>query len=353
MEGSLTLHNLIIALVVVLVLVLFLVFGVLIVGFKKYKIIRDRQVWSSFIEEKITQAIVEGVEPLLHDSELNALLKKKSFRRLFLESLVTTTRRFSGAAVQDVYKLFQLFDLKSDSVGKLSKKNKKYIVAGGIQELTAMRSEDVLPQIQDSLTSPNQVVYQEAQYSMVALQGFNGLFFLNNLPHILSDWQQMRLLDSLKSIPADSAASISSWLQSDNESIRIFCLRLIRKFQLLEYYSDVEIILSHPAPKVRIQAIKTLQALENDCTINQLIAVFENEELNVQKEIIKVFKIAKSKQSEAFLKLQLCNHSSTKIKLLAAETLMDLGEKVYLHHLACTAPEPIPHIVKHALQEKI
>jgi hypothetical protein len=353
MEGSLTLYHLIIALVVVLILVLILVVGVITVGLKKYKVIHDRQIWSHFIDEKITQAIVEGSEPVFHDIELNRLLEQKPFRLLFLESLVMTTRRFSGTAVQEVYKLFHHFNLKAESLEKLAQHNKKYIVAGGIQELTAMKSDDVLSQIQDSLKSPNQVVYQEAQYSMVALQGFNGLFFLNDLTHILSDWQQMRLLDSLKSIPTDSSASILSWLQNDNDSIRIFCLRLIRKFQLLEYYTIVESLLQHPIPKVRIQAIKTLQALENNDTISQLICVFGQEVIRVQKEIIKVFKIAKSKESIAFLKEQLSTHPSTKINLLAAETLLELGEKTYLHELKYTASEPISLIVKHALQEKV
>lgn len=353
MDHFYTLHNLLVALIIILVLVLFLIIGVLIFGYYKYKNIQNRDRWSSLIDDTIMGAIIDGVPSVVNNPELQNLLKKKQFRLLFLESLVATTRRFSGAAVQEIYKLFHALDLKNDALDNLSSKNKKHLIAGGIQELTAMKALDALPEIEKSLQNPNPVIFQEGQYAMINLKGFEGLKFLDTLTHPLSDWQQMRLLDAIKMIPAEEKDTLCNWLESSNESIVVFTLRLIRKLQLFEYYNNVESLQNHPSQKIKIQVYKTLQALENENTVDELIQAFETEEVTVQKEILKALKVSKNNKSEEFLKLQLTEHPFPSVRLIAAEALLELGKRPFLESLKYSHDTTISNIVKHTLAEKV
>lgn len=353
MLNLVTLHELVLGIIVVLIFVLILIISVLIFSFFRYRSLQHRQSWATIIRQIITDAIVEGTEPLPQDTSFSLYLKIPSFRRYFLSTLVSAERKFTGKAREEVGRLFKVFNLEEEAWEKMRSK-RDYLIAGGIQELTAMRVERALPQISDFLKHPQRQVYQEAQYAIVRFKGFEGLFFLDELQHPLSDWQQLRLLRSIEEVPDTHFERINVWLDSDNESVVVFTLRLIGQFQLLSYYPEVLTLLDHDVVMVRKHAVRTLQNLENKDTINQLLAGFANQCNQVQLEILKALKASKSKQTELFLQEQLWRHPDIGIKISAAEVLMALGGQSYLQGIV-SSPETssqLTQIVNHALQEK-
>lgn len=354
MSAHVTIQELVIAIAIVLTLVLVLTIIVLAYSFYRYRILHNRESWKKLIESKISEVIVDGQEAIHNDKEFSNHLRDSSFRNLFLAVLVASNQKFSGAAQQELKKLFDSFQLEKDTWKKLHQK-KPYLIAIGIQELASMRVESAIPKIIAFLKSPHQQIYQEAQYAIVSLKGFEGLNFLDGLAHPLSDWQQLRLLSSLKEIPENSSDSISNWLTSNNDSVVIFTLRLIRKFQLLPFYTKVWNLLNHATVNTQIQIIKTLRVLENAGTNQQLITVFPEQVERVQLEILNALKIARNKKSESFLQQQLWEHPSAAVKIAAAEALIALEQQQYLQQLSNqhTTPEQLIKIIKHALQEKI
>lgn len=353
MDSSLSLHHLIIALFLVLLLVLVLIAGVITFSYLKYKSILDRKTWMQLIEGKIIQTVVEGYQPLTTDSSLTVHLQNASFRLLFIEALIASTKQFSGAALKELAKLFKELDAQGDTFQKLSKGNRIQFISDSIQGLADLSNTQILPEIEHYLNDPNPAIYLEAQYAMVQFKGFDGLSFLNQLTHLLSDWQQMRLLSSIKHVPPASTNMIYEWLRSENPTTVIFTIRLIRKFQLLEFYSAIEALQRHPVLKVRVQVVKALQALENEHTIPTLIQLFQTEEVPVQKEILKALKISKNKMSISFLKEQLIGNPSTALQVIAAEVLLELGETEFLASLRRDTSTTVATIVKHVLQDKV
>jgi len=119
-------------------------------------------------------------------------------------------------------------------------------------------------------------------------------------------------------------------------------------------YTAVHNLLAHPSTMVREQAVRTLQAIEHRGTIQQFIQSFDLQPLAVQNEILKAMKIAKSKESEHFLKELLWNHPQVSIKISAAEVLVVLGEEHYLQEVSQAGDtyDELRRIIKHALQEK-
>lgn len=354
MSQLITIHELVVAIIVVLLVVLILIISVLIFSFYRYKALQHRHAWSTIIQQKITEAIVEGAENMSADSSFSLHLKEPSFRRFFLSTLVSSEQKFMGKARDEINNLFRVYDLEQEAWRKIRSK-RDYLIAGGIQELTVMKVESAVPQIALFLNHSRRQVYQEAQYAIVSFQGFDGLFFLNELVTPLSDWQQLRLLRSIDTVPDEEVERIVSWLFNKNESVAIFALRLIGQFQLLSYYPNVLSLLDHRSITVRKHTVRILQRLENSHTVSQLIAAFDQQENEVQLEILKALKVAKSKQAEPFLQEQLWQHPNTAIKVAAAEVLMTLEGQSYLKDIAVSqdTPTQIVHIVKHALQQQI
>jgi len=353
MHHHIELHELILAIVIVLILVLLLIITVLGYSFYSYRILHNRQSWRQIIEYKILETIVGSDESNDRDREFAKHLQEPSFRALFLDVLVDSDRKFSGAAKQSINRLFHDFKLEAEAWRKLQHR-KAYLVAGGVQELAAMNVEQAIPEITDKLNDPRTAVYQEAQYAIVSFKGYEGLGFLEHFSRPLSDWQQLRLLYSIHDIPERSDLHVDTWLKSTNDSVVIFTLRLIRKFRLMTCYTEVFHLLDHQSTKVRVQAIRTLQAIENSTTIQQFISIFDQQPIEAQNEILKAMKVARSRECERFLKDQLWNHSEVSIKISAAEVLVVLGEMQYLHDISQNEDtyDELKQIIKHALQEK-
>lgn len=352
MQDSVNLHNIIIALVCVITLVLALTIAILLYSFHRYNIIDNKNKWTIIIDDLISKAIVFGGKEAIEETDLGLYLHKKRFRNQLLESLVATTRRFSGVAIQEVIHIFDYLELKKDVFQKVNHQ-KDHIVAGGIQELTAMKVKNGLHLAEKHLTSTNPIVYQEAQYAMLSLKGFEGLDFFDTFTYTLSDWQQIRLLSSIDKVSLEHNHRIQKWLFSKNPSIQIFTLRLIRKFQLLNFYAEVEQTFESENEQVKLESVKTLFALENDYTIDNFIEIFENQSQKIQLEIIEGIYKSKEKNTIPFLKQLLFHSPYISIQIKASETLIILNQTHFLETLKTQENTTISKIIAHALQEKI
>jgi len=351
---GISVHELFLTFLVIFLLVLLLIAAVVFYSFYQYKELTNIHEWSDLIDEKVSDSIVYGEDLKNKDRGLNDLLRFSSFRNLFLQKLVDSEKKFSGGAQLEIRKIFDDYDLKKDAFRRLHQK-KPYLIAGGIQELTTMQVTEALSEIEAFLIHPSPQVYQEAQYAMVTFKGFEGLHFLDSHPYKISEWQQLRLLRSLSSITSDAEAMMKDWLESPNDSIVIFTLRLLKKFQVLALYDQVHTLLNHSSENVRIQVVHTMLALENTFTVDHLIAAFPSQPEEVQLEILHALHKAKDARSSVFFKEQLHSHSATTIKLAAAESLYTLGEEKYLMDQLENpdSEQDIKLIIKHALQLKI
>lgn len=335
-------------------LVLVMIIIVIIYSIYQYRFSIRISGWSEIINKKITKVIVyeEDGEPA--DQDFETANKSPLFRNLFLQKLVDSEKKFSGAAKDTIKHLFEQYKLKDDAFKKLSQK-KPHLVARGIQELTAMNVQESLPEISKFLAHASPQVYQEAQYTLVNFKGFEGLHYLDTIQSVLSEWQQLRLLGSITHIPENSDHLINGWLKSSNDSVTIFTLKLIRKFQILSVYSMVAELMAHSSTEVIIETVQTLLSLENSSTITYLIEAYPNQPIEVQFEILKAIKSSGDKSCIGFLKEQLLHTPESALKVCAAEVLFSLGQQEFLEQIAQdeTSSEELINIIKHALQEKI
>ena len=332
-----------------------LIIAVLIYNFLEYKQSLRIIKWSDIINRKISEVIVYWEEGSIDDdAQFKILSQNASFRNLFLQKLVDSEKKFSGGAKDKIKSLFNDYNLQKEALKKLNQK-KPHLIARGITELMVMDVEDAVQKIATFLSHPSIKVYQEAQYAMVRFKGFEGLHFLEKFSSKISEWQQLRLLLSVPSIPENSDATIGKWLESTNDSAVIFVLKLIKKFQILTLYSKMIEVLNRDSVKVRIEVVKVLMSLENPGTVAYLSEIYDEQPEEVKLEILRVIKISKDQCCTDLLKDELKNDLSPGIKVNAAQALYKLGHQDYLSELAHRedSSEELIQIIKYALQEKV
>lgn len=347
-------HFLFVVFIVMLSLVMLLIIAVLIYNFIEYRQSQRIAHWSDVINKKISEVIVYWDEKVSDDSHFRLLSSNGAFRNLFLQKLVESEKKFSGVAKDKIKDLFNDYNLKKEALKKLNQK-KPHLIAGGITELTVMEAEGSVQKIASFLSHPSILVYQEAQYAMVRFKGFEGLNFLDSFTSRISEWQQLRLLLSVSSIPESSESTIENWLNSENDSVVSFTLKLIKKFQLLSLYPKIIELLKRDSISVRIKAVKVLMSLENPGTVAYLSKIYDEQPEEVKIEILRVSKVSKDQSCTDLLKRELSGNVSSRIKVNAAQALFELGHRQYLSELAQneTASEELIQIVKYALQEKV
>ncbi len=347
-------HFLFVIFIVMLSLVMLLIIAVLIYNFIKYKESLRMTYWSDTINKKISEVIVYWDEKISDDKQFTLLSRNAPFRNLFLQKLVDSEKKFSGGAKDKIRDLFNKYNLKNEALKKLSQK-KPHLIAGGITELTVMDAKDSIPRIASFLSHPSPQVYQEAQYAMVRFKGFEGLHFLDSFTSRISEWQQLRLLLSIFSIPDNAEAAIESWLDNDNDSVVIFTLKLIKKFQLLSFYTKIIELMNRDSISVRVKAVRVLMSLENPGTVAYLSSIYDAQPEDVKIEILKVTRFSKDQCCTDLLKRELSDDVSSGIKVNAAQALYELGHQQYLLALARdeASSEDLIQIVKYALQEKV
>lgn len=349
------LHDLLLIFITVLVMILMMIGAVLFYGFYQYKSLKNKREWESLIDVRVSDAIVFSDEAGSSETEqFQSHSAGGSFRNLLLEKLVSSKKKFSGMAQDEIQRLFVNYGLYKEALENLNSK-KPYVIAGGIQEVTAMKITESLPKVKQYLKHPAAQVYNEAQYAMVVFDGFNGLTFLSELETPLSDWQQLRLLGSLQKIPEVTYMSVETWLQSGNLSVVVFTLKLIKKFQMLSCYDQVKNLLDHSSENVRINAVQTLQILENDRTSEHFMETYPLQPVKVQLAVLKAMKHSNDKRYHDFFRLQLIHQQDVSLKMEAAQALFALGFSHSLTEIAenNAASQQIREIVKHVLQEKI
>lgn len=349
---ALNLHELYLTLLGICFLVFVLICIIVIVSFLKYRLFLKTKKWETIINNKIKELITE--ENSDNDSSFKNLLNNKNFRNLCIQKIIETEKKFSGAIHETLHRFYDECNFKSDSIKKLSDSN-YYVIAKGIQELTAMKVKEALPKIESLIHHRKQIVYQEVQYSIVRFQGFNGLYFLDNFKRILSDWQQLRLLQAVSEVPEEKINSLKKWLTSENTSIVIFTLKLISKFQMISLYPEVIKLFNDNNLKIQKEVLFTIQMLENEKTLMQLTEAFENKEAEVKLVILKVIHNLRDKESIPFLKEQLIILKEVNLKILIAEILYSFGEITFLKDLSTSSnqSEELVKIINHALQEKV
>lgn len=285
--------------------------------FYKKRIRKHLDVW-------ISKAILEELDDDEANNHLPAkfqrILKNKIAQEFVMQELLQTKKSLTGAAAANIVKIYLQLQLKEVSVKKIDSK-KWHTKAKGIQELYLMDQQDMLVKIYRYTNSKNDFIRMEAQAAIVHLSGFDGLRFLDLISFPLTNWQQIKLLDRLSQFKFTGLQKLNNWLQSPNDSVIVFALKLVEQYQQFEAHDAVANCLLHKNNVVKMQAIQAIVSIANDTTAQILIKHYHTYETPVQLTVLTHLATIATDKEIDFLTHQMQEENNL-IKLKAANALI-------------------------------
>lgn len=289
---------------------------------------------------EIYSDVISGIIICEGEEELKNVLKEEANKKLMaaclsshlgrtvlIEQLIKIHKNITGQGAGNIRWVFEHLALH-EMVAKNLDSRKWHVKAAAIQQLSEMGQHKYLTKIYKATNSENRLVRKEAQVAIVKMTGFNGFRFLNVISYPLSQWQQLCLLRELPMEEKCDVEKIKNWLQSSNETVVEFALRLIKKFALIELHDLVADFLLHPSARVRLQSIETLKEIATEQTPKVLQQAFGLSDREEKLMILSVLsEIASEAQGPFFRSLLL--QPDAFIRIGAEKALVQTGDSVY------------------------
>ena len=317
--------------------------------------------WKELADDVITIAIffepeddadLANISVIDIPGKVNKLLPNKYFRTIFTNQLLSAKENMVGSSGENLNFLYTQLGLEAFALKKIRSKS-WHNIAKGIKELGLMDLKKYREDVKPFLNYRRQLIRIEAQNTMLKFDGFQGLRFLDTATYPISEWHQLKLLEELAQLPPDDFTGIDNWLNSNNDSVVLFALKLVRNYHLFQFHQQLVQLFSHQNEKIRGHAIIAIKEIPDETTANNLIAIYPGETLNNKLEILSALKEVAMNDEIPFIVSCLDDHA-TDIKFAAATTLHQIkpnGFKYVLNHPDADN-EPLVRIIKH-LQSNI
>ena len=253
-------------------------------------------------------------------------------RKILISVLVKLKNEISGDIADSVQKLYFQTKLVHYALSRLSHK-KWYVIAKGIRELKKFHVKEAYKEVLIHINHPRREVRKEMQLYMVDLFYFEGLDFLNLLETQLSEWDQIQLLGILQKLENQDIPNIKSWLNSSNDSVIIFALKLAKTYNQFEAKDEITILLNHSTKKIRLETIDVLSYLNVLEAKEILKADIENRSHEEQIAFFKMMENLYESKDESFL-VKYVHNEIFEIKVSALKIIKALNKDKFNNLIA-------------------
>ncbi len=289
------------------------------------KTIKEKKIkyYSEIYQNTLAEYIFyEGASSDLPE-ELKQLKDNKFKRAVLIDELIKFNKNLYGEARDRLRELYLEMNLDKDSIKNVNS-NRWYIQAKGFRQLAQMNVTDANSLIDKNLNSTNDILSFEAQLAMVQLNHESPFSFLDKLKKYFPLWNQLnvQILINNNNI---KVPEFSKWLNSDNEYVITFALRMVRIFQQQNAFNSIVLLLKHPNDIVRKNAIITLGNLGLNEGLIHLRNIFSEQETSTKIIILKAMQTLPDESNIKFLG-DLLQDTDNDIKFEAGKALITLGE---------------------------
>lgn len=245
-------------------------------------------------------------------------------RKILIAVLLKLKNEISGEIAESIQKLYFHTGLINFTLSRLRHK-KWYVIAKGIRELKQFHVKEAHDEVIIHINHPRREVRKEMQLYMVNLFYFEGLDFLDILETQLSEWDQIQLLEVLQRLENQNISNIKSWLNSSNDSVIIFALKLAKIYNQFEAKDELIELLYHINKKIRLESIHVLSYL-NALEAKEILK--NNIEERSPEEQIAFFKMMEDlyEQSDESFVMKYIHHEIFEIRVSTLKILKVLNK---------------------------
>ncbi len=316
-------------------------------------------------EAKLRQELKEKYQMLLmsylfdegHVAEIPAKIGKiagDNFkRRILMEEMKDLIVNLSGDAAEKLRELYYKLSLDVDSRIKASSK-KWHIRIKGFRELAFMNIKDANQEIIKCLHSHNSILRMEAQLALVRLNDRDRFSFLDHLQRPFTKWEQLNVHEMIISHDLE-IPDFQRWLCSDNRTVVIFSLKMIKVFKQRNAWKTIVHLLENDDPEIRRTTIFVLGELRIKQSASSLKHHYKYEIYeNLLEIVIALGKIADESVIN-FLVMVIDKEDDVQLQIEAAKALREMGDsgQKALEKLMQSDYKNYIIIIKHVLDKRI
>ncbi len=264
--------------------------------FRRWRSIKNYNYFSR-MREKTDDVLLE----YLYGDKDAAMVKLRSLnRRILVKEMVDLRKQIIGPKADQLRSLFYELHLDEFIIRKIkySRWFGKMMYIDAAQWMLVTHAGDVIEPYQ---YVPNVYVRNVAQVACISLSPDSAFSFLNALEYPLPVWHQIILYKSmaLSSIPVPD---FYVYLRSDNTTVVLFALNMIRLFSQRGDEDEIIALVSHEDPIVRRNALKVICDLKIYKAMETVKLYFQRETLRNQVNMVHVLSLDKTDETLHFYK---------------------------------------------------
>lgn len=280
-------------------------------------------------------------------------IRDRRFREVLVTDIISARKNLTGSAFIQLKELYERLHLEKYALRKLNSP-RWHVKAQAIQELAALQLEQYVQKLSKLINHPNELVRMETQTALLQLRGFEGLEFLYKVSYPISDWQQIKLLHQLQTLPPSADTEITNWLRSENDTVCILAIRIIKQFHLFQLHDALISCLDHSSAKVRKETIIALKDIYTAETGNEIKKRYPLETPDNQLSMIQALQFIGTDDDIAFLKSNIPGASNElKIAIIRAIAAIDHIELTGFEMYEGSFDYPLPEIVRQIKEELV
>jgi hypothetical protein len=264
--------------------------------FRRWRSINN-YVYFSRMREKTEDVLLE----YLYGDKDAAMVKLRSLnRRILVKEMVGLRKQIIGSKADQLRSLFYELHLDDFIIRKIkySRWFNKIMYIDAAQWMLVTRAEDVIEPYQ---YVTNVYIRNVAQVACISLSPDSAFSFLNVLEYPLPVWHQIILYKSmvLSSVPIPD---FYAYLRSDNTTVVLFALNMIRLFSQRGDEEKIIALVSHEDPIVRRNALKVICDLKIYQAMETVKQYFQKETIRNQVNMVHVLSLDKTEETLNFYK---------------------------------------------------
>jgi hypothetical protein len=278
-----------------------------------------------FLMEKYQGLIIDYLFADTKPDEFRKIASDDFRRQVLIDQMIDVSVNLKGDAGTKLVGLYKHLDLDKDSVRR-AKSTEWHLKIKGFRELAFMNIKDANSEMYAALNSPNEILRMEAQIALVRLSDDNPFEFLTHLIRPFSLWEQITLHELMVQHEV-TPPEFKQWLDSPNDTVVMFALRMIREFRQMDAENGVKKVLSHHSRLVRNLAVQVAGDLEMRSTLQTLKQMYKNQDYNICLEIVKSMGKMPDIAMMGFLKLVLDKEDDVQLQIEATKAIENMGEE--------------------------
>jgi hypothetical protein len=278
-------------------------------------------------------------------------IERKENKKILITILFNFQENLKGNVSKCIPEIYVNLDLQKDAL-KASKSWVFHRKVQAIRELTYLYPEDAVKIIPGLINDENDKIRAEVQTSYIRLNQKHPFQFFKYLTNPFARWTQLSAFNLIR-LHQLPVPSFVEFLNSNQYTVRNFCLRMINYFQQLENVSVIFQLLDSEIEKTRYLTYQVINDLRlYDGKLN-IIKKYRNETDKNKMQIIKALRNIGSSEDLDFLEI-IVKSESVSLKTEACRSMYYINEegKSRLTRLAQEFDPELELFISHIIDQR-